>query len=88
MSSSLSKLVDNLSERIHNNKCFDCKSNLDYVRITKNKKLILKCFNCNIYYKKKLIMIQLKNFKIHIVFVIIIRQSQVLQNVLVNLYYC
>ena len=53
MSSSLSKLVDNLSEGIHNNKCSDCKSNLDYVRITKNKKLLLKCFNCNIYYKKK-----------------------------------
>ena len=53
MSSSLSKLVNNLSEGIHNNKCFDCKSNLDYVRIAKNKKLLLKCFNCNIYYKKK-----------------------------------
>ena len=53
MSSSLSKLVDNLSEGIHNNKWSDCKSNLDYVRITKNKKLLLKCFNCNIYYKKK-----------------------------------
>ena len=53
MSSSLSKLVDNLSEGIHNNKCSDCKSNLDYMRITKNKKLLLKCFNCNIYYKKK-----------------------------------
>ena len=52
MSSSLSKLVDNLSEGIHHNKCVDCKSNLDYVRITKNKKLLLKCFNCNIYYKK------------------------------------
>ena len=35
MSSSLSKLVDNLSDGIHNNKCF----------------------NCNIYYKKNLIMI-------------------------------
>ena len=34
-----------------------CKSNLDYVCVTKNKKLLLKCFNCNIYYKKKLIMI-------------------------------
>ena len=34
MSSSLSKLVDNLSEGIHNNKCVNCKSNLDYVRIT------------------------------------------------------
>ena len=53
MPSSLSKLVDNLSEGIHNNKCSDCKSNLDYMRITKNKKLLLKCFNCNIYYKKK-----------------------------------
>ena len=53
MSSSLSKLVDNLSEGIHNNKCLDCNSCLDYVRITKNEKLLLKCFNCNIYYKKK-----------------------------------
>ena len=57
MSSSLSKLVDNLSEGILNNKCSDCKSNLDYVRITENKKLLLKCFNFNIYYKKNLIMI-------------------------------
>ena len=34
MLSSLSKLVDNLSEGIHNNKCVNCNSNLDYVRIT------------------------------------------------------
>ena len=40
MSSSLSKLVDNLFEGIHNNKCADCKSNLDYIK-TKNEKLIL-----------------------------------------------
>ena len=62
MSSSLSKLVDNLSEGIHNNKCVDSKSNLDYVRITtarpsslerKDEKLLLKCFNCNNYYEKK-----------------------------------
>ena len=33
MSSSLSKLVDNLSEEIHNNKCSDCESNLDYIKI-------------------------------------------------------
>ena len=31
MSSSLSKLVDNLSDGIHNNKCADCKSCLVYV---------------------------------------------------------
>ena len=67
MSSSQSKLVDNLSEGIHNNKCVNCKSNLDYVRITmawpsalarssserKNEKLLLKCFSCDSYYEKK-----------------------------------
>ena len=47
MSSSLSKLVDNLSEGIHNNKCLDCNSCLHYIRITKNEKLLLKCFNCD-----------------------------------------
>ena len=52
MSSSLSKLVDNLSEEIHNNKCSDCEFNLDYIKIKKHEKLLLKCFNCNIYYKK------------------------------------
>ena len=63
MSSSLSKLVYNLSEGIHNNKSFDCKSNLDYVRITKNKKLLLKCFNCSIYHKKKFNNDLIKKFK-------------------------
>ena len=67
MSSSLSKHVDNLSEGIHNNKCVNCKSNLDYVRITtarpsalarssserKNEKLLLKCFSCDSHYEKK-----------------------------------
>ena len=51
-SSSLSKLVDNLSEGIHNNKCANCKSNLDYIK-TKNEKLILECYNCKQRYKKK-----------------------------------
>ena len=51
MSSSLSKLVDNLSEGIHNNKCTDCKSNLDYIKT--NEKLILECYNCKQRYEKK-----------------------------------
>ena len=63
MSSSLSKLVDNLSEGIHKNKCLDCNSCLDYVRITKNEKLLLKCFNCNNYYKKKFNKELFKKFK-------------------------
>ena len=52
MSSFLSKLVDNLSEGIHNNKCADCKSSLDYIK-TKNEKLILECYNCKQRYRKK-----------------------------------
>ena len=51
MSPSLSKLVDNLSEGLHNNKCLDCESCLDYIKI-KNEKLILKCFNCKTYNEK------------------------------------
>ena len=62
MSSSLSKLVNNLSEGIHNNKCVDCNSCLDYIKI-KNKKLLLKCFNCNAYYRKKINKDLIKKFK-------------------------
>ena len=51
MSLVVSKLVDNLSEVLHNNKCLNCESCLDYIR-TKNEKLILKCFNCKQYYEK------------------------------------
>ena len=63
MATSLSNLVDNLTEGIHNNKCLDCNSCLNYVRITKNEKLLLKCFNCDIYYKKKFNKDLIKNFK-------------------------
>ena len=59
MSSSLSKFVDNLSEGIHNNKCVDCNSCLDYIKI-KNEKLLLKCFN---YFKKKFNQDLIKKFK-------------------------
>ena len=39
MSTSLSKLVDNLSEGLHNNRCVDCKSCIDYMK-NKDEKLI------------------------------------------------
>ena len=42
MSSSLSRLADNLSEGLHKGKCKDCKSDLDYVRV-KDSKLTFKC---------------------------------------------
>ena len=51
MSMPLSKLIDNLSEGIHNNTCINCKSCLDYIK-TKNEKLIFKYFNCKTYYEK------------------------------------
>ena len=51
MSTSLSKLVDNLSDGLHNNKCVNCKSCLDYMR-TKNEKLSFKCFNYKQNYEK------------------------------------
>ena len=41
MSTSLSKLVDNLSEVLHNNRCVDCKSCLYYMK-NKDEKLIFK----------------------------------------------
>ena len=62
MPSSLSKLVDNLLEGIHNNKCVDCNSCLDYIKI-KKEKLLLKCFNCNTYYKKKFNKDLIKKFR-------------------------
>ena len=51
MSTSLSKLVDNLSEGIHNNRCVNCKSCLDYMK-TKNEKLIFRCLSCKKNYEK------------------------------------
>ena len=51
MSTSLSKLVDNLSEGLHNNTCVDCKSYLDYM-ITKDEKLIFRCYSCKKNYEK------------------------------------
>ena len=53
MSSSLSNLVDNLSEGLHSDKCTDCKSHLDYMT-TKDEQLIFRCFVCKKNYKKDL----------------------------------
>ena len=45
MSTSLSIPVNNLSEGLHNDKCIDCKSYLEYMSI-KDDQLILRCFKC------------------------------------------
>ena len=54
MSTSLSKLVHNLSEGLHNNRCVDCKSCLEYMK-NRDEKLIFRCFSCKKNYEKDLI---------------------------------
>ena len=54
MSTPLSNLVSNLSERLHNDRCIDCKSCLDYMT-TKDEQLIFRCFRCKKNYEKPLI---------------------------------
>ena len=51
MSSSLSSLVDNLSEGRHSDKCIDCKSCLGNT-ITKDDQLAFRCSECKKNYKK------------------------------------
>ena len=52
MLSSLSNLVDNLSEGLHSDRlCIDCKSCLDYMSV-KDDQLICRCFKCNKNYRK------------------------------------
>ena len=51
MSISLSNLVNNLSEGVHNDKCANCKSCLDYMT-TKDELLIFRCFSCKKNYEK------------------------------------
>ena len=50
MSTSLPNLVSNLSEGLHNDRCIDCKSCLDYMT-TKDEQLIFRCFSCKKNYE-------------------------------------
>ena len=61
MSSSLSKLVDNLSEGVHSDRCIGRKSCLDYMSI-KDNQLIFRCFQCKNNYKKDINKELIKRF--------------------------
>ena len=50
-SSSLSNLVDNVSEGFRCDKCTDCKSCLDYMML-KDDQLIFRCFKCKKNFNK------------------------------------
>ena len=58
MSTSLSRLVDNLEEGIHNAKCITCESNLCFVNATNNS-MTFECIECKKEYNKD-ISIKLK----------------------------
>ena len=53
MSTSLSNLVSNLSEVLHNDRCIHCKSCLDFMT-TKDEQLIFRCLKCKKNYEKKI----------------------------------
>ena len=64
MSTSLSTLVDNLSNKItENGKCKNCDCCLDYIKIRKSGELIFECFNCKRRYLKKIDDLELKKIK-------------------------
>ena len=67
MLSSLSNLVDNLSEALHSDKCTDCKPCLDYLMF-KDDQLIFRSFECK-KIRKNLIKNYLKDLQIHMNFV-------------------
>ena len=52
MATSLSKLVDNLTDNIHNDKCIKCKSNLCFLRAI-SETLLFKCIDCEREYEKE-----------------------------------
>ena len=61
MSSSLSSVVDNLSEVLHNYECTNCKSCIDYIS-TKDQ-LIFKCTECSKTHKKNFNKNLIKSFE-------------------------
>ena len=63
MSTSLSTLVDNLSNKIiENGKCKNCDCCLDYIKIRKSGELIFQCFNCKRRCLKKIDDLELEKF--------------------------
>ena len=69
MSTLLSSLVDNLSEKLHTDKCKDCKSVLDYMSV-KDNQLIFQCLERKKIIRKTSIKNQLKDLQIYLNLVI------------------
>ena len=52
MSTSLSKPVKYLSQKLDSDKCRNCKSKLDYMSVKGGNQLIFRCFKCRKNYQK------------------------------------
>ena len=64
MSTSLSTLVDNLSNKIiENGKCLNCKSYLEFIKIRNSSRLLFECFDCKRMYQKDIDDETLKKLK-------------------------
>ena len=69
MSTSLSNLVDHFSDRLHSDKCTDCKSYLNYM-LGKDDQLIFRSFECKKYiYNKDFENDLVKDLQTHMNFV-------------------
>ena len=62
MSSSLSRLADNITEELHKDKCKVCKSHLEYMTVNDGS-LIFKCIDFKKNHDKELIKIYPSDFK-------------------------
>ena len=61
MSTSLSILVNNLSNKIiEDEKCVNCKSYLEFIKIRNSSRLIFECFDCKRRYQKDIELETLK----------------------------
>ena len=76
MPTSLSSLVNDLSDGLYNDKCTDCKSCFEYIS-PKDNQLIFKCLKCKKNHNKEFNKYLIKNLQLHINFVI---------KILINLY--
>ena len=65
----MSCFLTNLSEGLHNDRCIDCKSYLNYLA-TKDEKLKFRCFECRKNYEKNFSKELIKNLQIHMNFAI------------------
>ena len=69
MSTSRSKLIEYLSERLHSDKCLWCKSYFDYMSV-KDDQLIFRCLECENNYEKDFNKDLIKGVQIYTNFVL------------------